>query len=501
MFQRTYPFDSVPEEARRNAFESRPRDAEFGDSEFAAPQWKPIGPQPTSSYFPNNWGLTSGRINSVAVSSANPNIVLIGAASGGVWRSADGGANFTPVTDSQIDIAVGSISFSASNPNVVYAGMGDKESNYFGSGVLKSVDAGQTWVRVSNNSLPAPGRVSQILVDPNDSNRVYVAQYAVLNGNTLYGSGFFISTDGGFNWTKTFSGLPKDLVQHPTQPNTLYMASTRDDNASGSTLGGVFKSTNNGMTWTRIYSSPYSSTSNAKIAVTPVAPQNLYVLIGSGSTARVEISTDEGANWTNKNSNFDTGQFSYNCYIFVHPANPNTIYVGTRDLWRSTDSGTTYSNITNNFTISGGYTPSSSKAHPDQHHFYISNSDPNTIYIAGDGGLWKSTNGATSFQSLNSTLGLTMFVSLDLHPTDATKTYGGTQDNGTQKRNSNQSWREFSTGDGGQTIIDPLDPSIVYTTYVYNTVYRYNNNGDNFGGTIGSNSIYNNDRVAFYPPF
>ena len=501
MMQRTFPFDSIPNEARRKAFNERPADADFGDSQFAAPQWKAIGPQPTSSYFPNNWGLTSGRINSIAVSPANPNIVLVGAAVGGVWRSTDGGANFTTVTDGQVDIAVGSISFSASNPNIVYAGMGDKDSNYFGSGVLRSTDAGLTWTRVNNSSLPAPGRISQVLVDPNNSNRVYVAQYSVLNGASTFSSGFFYSLDGGVNWTKTFSGLPKDLVQHPTQTNTLYLSSTRDDNNTGSSAGGVYKSTNNGVTWTRLYSSPFSGTSNAKIAVTPIAPSNLYVLIGSGSTARVEISTDEGANWTNKGSNFDTGQFSYNCYIFVHPTNANTIYVGTRDLWRSTDGGTNYTNITNNFTLTGGYTPNSARAHPDQHHFYISNSDPNTIYISGDGGLWKSTNGASTFQSLNATLALTMFVSLDLHPTDATKSYGGTQDNGTQKRNGNQSWREFATGDGGQTIIDPLDPSIVYTTYVYNTVYRYNNNGDSFGGTIGSNTVFNNDRVAFYPPF
>ncbi len=500
MYQRSFPFDSIPVEARRKAFEERPADADFGESQFAAPQWKQIGPQPTNSYFPNNWGLTSGRINSVAVSPANPNIIIIGAASGGVWRSTDGGANFTSVTDAQVDIAVGSISFSASNPNIVYAGMGDKDSNYFGSGVLRSNDAGLTWTRVSNNSLPAPGRISQILVDPNNSNRVYAAQYSNLSGATLFASGFFVSADGGVSWTKTFNGLPKDLVQHPTQPNTLYMSSTREDGGSSS-LGGVYKSINNGQTWTRIYSSPFSSTSNAKIAVTPSAPSNIYVLIGSGSTARVEISTDEGANWTNKGSNFDTAQFSYNCYIFVHPAQPNTLYVGTRDLWRSTDGGTNYTNITNNFTLSGGYTPTSAKAHPDQHHFYISNSDPNTIYIAGDGGLWKSTNSASTFQSLNATLGLTMFVSLDLHPTDATRSYGGTQDNGTQKRTGNQSWREFATGDGGQTIIDPLDPTIVYTTYVYNTVYRYNNNGDSYSGRIGDDSVFNTDRVAFYPPF
>jgi hypothetical protein len=93
-----------------------------------------------------------------------------------------------------------------------------------------------------------------------------------------------------------------------------------------------------------------------------------------------------------------------------------------------------------------------------------------------------------------------MFTSLDLHPTDATKSYGGTQDNGTQRRMGNSSWAEFSTGDGGQTVIDALDPSIVYTTYTSHTVYRYTNNGGGPETEIGYNTIFANDRVAFYPP-
>jgi hypothetical protein len=134
-------------------------------------------------------------------------------------------------------------------------------------------------------------------------------------------------------------------------------------------------------------------------------------------------------------------------------------------LWRSTDGGTTYSNITNNYSLSGAYSPYSAKSHPDQHHFYISPSNPNQVYIANDGGLWRSNDNLNTLQSLNKTLNLTMFTSLATHPTDPMRTYGGTQDNGTQKRTGANSWREFRPGDGGQTIIDPIDPSIVYSTY------------------------------------
>jgi photosystem II stability/assembly factor-like uncharacterized protein len=466
--------------------------------------WQPIGPNPTDSYFPNNWATTSGRINAVAVSPADPQIVLVGAAVGGVWRSNDGGANFTAVTDAQVDLAVGSIAFAPSNPSIVYAGMGDKGSVYLGSGVLKSTDAGQTWTRVNNTSLPLLGRISKIMVDPSDPNRVYVAQYSYQQGNTSFASGFFISTDGGVSWQKTLSGLPRDMVMHPTQPNVLYMAVQRHDAAPLPSSGGVFKSVNSGQTWTRVYTSPYATTSNMKVAVTPAAPESVYVLVGTTTapaSARVEISTNGGETWTNKASNFDVGQLSYNFYLFVHPTDVNTLYVGTRDLWRSTDGGTSYTNITRSFTLTGGYTPTQSKAHPDQHHFYISPTNPATMYLANDGGLWKTTDNLATLQNLNSSLSLTMFVSLAVHPEFTGRVYVGTQDNGTQRRSNNgMRWKEFSTGDGGQTVVDPLDPSIVYTTYVQHYVDRFSNNGDNYFGQIGGPSTFANDRVAFYPP-
>ena len=211
---------------------------------------------------------------------------------------------------------------------------------------------------------------------------------------------------------------PNRRLRSPPSTTAAYLAMDSADAANGTT-GGVFKSTNAGQSWTRVYSTPGGgSSSNIKIAVTPAAPQNLYVLVGK-STAQVEVSTNEGLNWTNKGSNFDIEQFNYNCYLFVHPTNAQTIYVGTRDLWRSTNGGTRYTNLTNNFTLAGNYTPNSSKAHPDQHHLYISPSTPNTVYISNDGGLFKSTDGGTTFTSLNATLGLTMFTSYDMHPTDA----------------------------------------------------------------------------------
>ncbi|HEY0048661.1 MAG TPA: FG-GAP-like repeat-containing protein [Pyrinomonadaceae bacterium] len=501
MRERTFPTGEIPADARRNAWASRPVDARLSETSAAPPVWQSIGPRATESDI-DNWGLTSGRINAIAVSPSNPQLILVGAATGGIWRSIDGGANFSPTTDNQVDLSVGSIAFAPSDNSIVYAGLGDKSSNYFGSGVLKSTDGGQSWTRVSNATLPSPGRVSQIEVDSANPNRVYAAQYTNRQGNGSFASGFYYSIDGGVNWTKTIAGLARDLIKHPTQPNTLYLGMARVDGTTPTT-GGVFKSDNGGQSWTRIYTAPFAATSNIKIAVTPAAPQSLYVLSGSTAPAgaRLETSANEGGMWTNRGSNFDIGQLSYNFYLFVHPTNPSIIFVGTRDLWRSVNGGTNFTNITNNFSITGAYNPFNSRAHPDQHHFYISSSDPNIIYLANDGGFYKSTDGAGSFQSLNASLNLTMFTSLDLHPTDASRTYGGTQDNGNQRRRGGELWREFISGDGGQIVVDPIDPGIVYATYVRHVIDRWSSNTDVYDLPIGNSAVFNNDPVAFYPPF
>ncbi|MBD0395704.1 MAG: hypothetical protein ICV52_18135, partial [Microcoleus sp. C1-bin4] len=253
--QRMYPFNTLPDEARQSAWNDRPERAKKDGDHPLTAQWRSIGPTPTSTLVLNNWGVTSGRINAVAVSPVNPNLILVGAATGGVWRSIDGGANFAPVSDNQIDLAVGSIAFAPSNPNIVYAGMGDKVSNsYFGSGVLKSTDAGQTWTRVSNSTLPAPGRITKVEVDPTDANRVYLTQFTYRQANAINAqSGFWYSTDGGINWTKTLSGLAMDLVRHPASPGTLYLAMQAVSEPGNIPTAGVFKSTNNGLTWTRVY--------------------------------------------------------------------------------------------------------------------------------------------------------------------------------------------------------------------------------------------------------
>jgi photosystem II stability/assembly factor-like uncharacterized protein len=515
-YQRAYPFGSIPDNARRKAWESTGRGKiETASLRASISGWSSIGPSPTHSAFLGNWGVTSGRINAIAVSPVNINLILLGSATGGIFRSIDGGNSFVPVSDNQVDLAVGSLAFSKSNPQIVYAGMGDPKGGYYGSGVLKSTDAGQTWRRVNDASLPSPGNVAKIEVDPVNPNRLYLAQYAKLVDTRRVASGFFFSTDGGTSWTKTLSGLTRDVVLDAANPKILYVGMSRVDVPAG-TSAGVYRSTDEGLTFERIFTSPYNlnQTTDMRLAVTPAHPQTIYAYTGGteGSTVgvRVVASTDGGATWTNQGSNgIDPNQFAYNTYIFADPTNASTVYVGSRDVFKSTDGGATWTNKTKNFRESGNnwsYEPRGSNSHSDQHSLaFIGNSGDN-ILIGNDGGLSVSSDGGDHFTSLNTTLNLSMFVSMAVHPTNSAISYGGTQDNGTQRRlaNTNQ-WQEFATGDGGKVVINPVDPSMVFTTYVRGTIYRFFNDTANYDHQIAFNSTFqepeNGSRIAFYAPF
>jgi subtilisin-like proprotein convertase family protein len=501
--QRKYPFDELPENARRNAWLSRPADADGPETA----NWQSIGPTPTTGWVSNNWGVTSGRINAIAVAPNNAQLILIGGATGGIWRSANGGTTFSSVSDNHVDLAVGSIAFAPSSPSIVYAGMGDKANDYFGTGVLKSTDGGQTWTQVNNNTLPGQGKINKIQVDPTNPNRVYIAQHSVRQGNNPNNlSGIWVSTDGGVNWTRTLPGLGTDLVIHPTQANTIYAGLPIYSTAGQNFWGGVFKSIDGGQSWTIVNAAP-TGTNTVKLSVSPAAAQWVYSLMGvntqTGVEAIVQISTDGGANWVYRGNQFDKGQIPYNCYLLAHPTNPNALLIGTRDVWGSNDAGATYFNLTKNFNLQGQYDPQGfgANSHPDQHHAFISQSNPNIIYIANDGGLSRSTDSAATFQSLNASLSLTMFTSIDLHPTNPAISYGGTQDNGTQRRTGGLGWLEFRPGDGGQAVIDALDPSIVFATYVQHGILRFTNNGSSQEVPVGNAQVFQNDRVAFYPPF
>ncbi len=177
----------------------------------------------------------------------------------------------------------------------------------------------------------------------------------------------------------------------------------------------------------------------------------------------------------------------------MSPTNPNTVYIGQFDLMRSINGGATWTPLSTN------------KIHIDQHALAFSPVDPNVMFIGNDGGLYKTTNSGQTYQSLNDTLSLTQFYGLTLHPTDPMKTFGGTQDNGTEVREQpDLRWRMIAGGDGGPFIINPLDPRTVFVSYQFGFIWRLGDGGISFEAVVGSPDIFGegqNLRVAFIPPF
>lgn len=502
---RAYPYKTIPVEARRRAWERRPRTG-FAPQQ-ATGEWVNIGPAPTISAVPNNWQETSGRINAIAVSPANSQIVLVGSSTGGIWRSVDGGVNLVPVSDDQIDLAVGAIAFAPSNPSIVYAGMGDIDNGYFGSGVLKSTDAGASWKRVNDSSLPSPAWTSDIAVDPTDPNRVYLSQFARLNEGRAFSSGFFLSTNGGVTWTRTVGGLARNIAIDPSNSNTLYLAISRVDDGSGAP--GIYRSNNKGQSWQQFFTSPYgaSGTSDIRVGVSPANPRTFYAYMGGSLQGRFDVrlvvSTDGGNQWNNLGSKeIDTGQFGYNTYLQIDPSNASTVYVGSRDVYKSVNGGVNFTNLNNSFTVSGGFTPGRSNAHPDQHCLAFDPKDFNTFYIGNDGGLYKTTDGGRTFKSLNQTLTLQQTYGITLHPTDPRITYIGTQDNGFQVRQNDKVWRELFTGDYGTILINPKDPAQFMTNYVQGNIFLFRNNA--YQDELASNATFGESnsgaRIAFIAP-
>jgi photosystem II stability/assembly factor-like uncharacterized protein len=514
--QRLYPQNTLPAEARREAWDSISLQGIATASVApAAAAWKTIGPGPTHSAYPSNWGTTSGRINAVAVSPSNAQIVLAGSSTGGLWRSTNAGTSFAPVSDDQVDLAVGSIAFAKSDTSVVYAGMGDIKLGYLGSGVLKSTDAGRTWARINNKSLPSPGTVAKIEVDAANPDRVYVAQFSRLSGSTVTSSGLYVSSDGGVNWTRTFEGSARDVVISPSDRRTIYLGATQKESIDPPP--GLYRSTDSGITWSNVFTVPQPDPvfrSDVKIAIPTSRPDTIYVYSGGvfrGNTeVRLARSTDGGISWANRNTaDLDIAQFGYNTYIAVDPTQPDTIYIGSRDVFKSTDGAATWRNLNRNFIQSAQfieYAPTLSNTHPDQHALCFAPNNSQVLYIGNDGGLSKSTDGGATFQSLNSSLSLTQFVGITIHPLDTSLSFGGTQDNGTQRRLSNSNvWAEFVAGDGGRTVVNPLGPGTVFTTFIKGAVFRFYDYGLSFDRQVAFSSTFGEpdigSRIAFYPPF
>jgi photosystem II stability/assembly factor-like uncharacterized protein len=462
--ERAYPFGSIPANGRRaalaEALQRATVESEGAGSEAVLSSgnlWRSLGPTPVETAF--SWRWASGRINALAISPADPNLILAGSSSGGVWRSTNGGATFAPVSDSHVDLSIGAIAFAPSNPSIVYAAMG---SDFLGTGVLRSDDAGASWRDVSGPTFAQRGRSLRAGVDATNPNRLWIAQVERERTDPSQFIGVFVSEDGGVTWQNVLAAPVTDFLVVPGTSETL-LASVGA--IAGSLRPGVYKSVDGGKNWTLILpAGSFFPIQGEFVLGVPANLPNRYYAYGGQDTLRHEhnlfVSNDSGATWTRITPDIPT-EFAW--YLGIDAVDPNTIYLGFRDAYRSRDGGVTWTNVTKSLTENGDFVPHLSTTHIDQHSFA---SVPVATYLGNDGGIFRSNDGGTTYTSMSPTLSVVQAYGVSTHPTDPAIVYLGTQDNGLERRGANGAWRELVTGDYGSIVFDPNNPSRVITNYI-----------------------------------
>lgn len=478
-YQRSFPYAHIPANGRLDALRAartieqsllrarsqndersgaKPRDRA---SLFAGSQWEPIGPL--------NQG---GRIRALAVHPTQPDVYLIGAAAGGVWKTYDDAASWLPTFDSESAIAVGSLAFDYSDPRIVYAGTGENfpssptlltnTPSYLGNGVFKSTDEGLTW---THSGLGVAGAVSKLFVHRQRPSIVYAA-VAKQSG------GFYRSTDAGASWTLTASGDLYDMTVNPMNSDEVYIAHPNQ----------IRKSTDGGLTFANA-STGISTAAGVRFSISISAsdPTHLYVLAArrgganGGEIAEVYKSTNSAVSWQRvvaMGESFFNSQGIYDNFIAVHPTNPDIVLAGGIDVFRTTDGGVQWENTTRSY--SGG------DVHPDQHVAEFNPSRPNIVILGNDGGLYVSGNEGANWRRESDDLAITQFYRMEVDQSRPYRVYGGTQDNGTSgsfdANGFSGNWTNVLGGDGFFVIADKSDPNWFYAEIYYGTMYRINGN-------------------------
>ncbi len=462
--------------------------------------WTPLGPAP----IPNGQTIgfstpVSGRTIAIAVHPTNPDIVYVGAAQGGLYRSTDGGTNWTPLMDDALSLAIGAIAIAPSQPDTIYVGTGEAGlcgDCFFGVGVYRIDNASTASPVISGpfNDDPTDidiftGRaIGEIVVHPTLPGTIFVASTSGIGGivsvanNVLPDRGLFRSTDATSadpTFTKMVMTGPAaqnraivDIAMDPGNPDLVLCTLVDTFNL---TEGGVFRSTNALApvpSFTRTFVVGLNGTnSRTELALHRDSGTGVVTVYAASGLAggTVHRSIDGGATWAQRiDNNFCTPQCFYDIAIDVDPTNADTVYLGGSPFLafgRSINGGT---NFTNNAATAQGL-------HVDTHAIAVAPSLPTTIYCGNDGGIYKSTNSGTNWTSLNnSQYSATQFMSLALHPTDRYFTIGGTQDNGTNFFRPNQTWTHSEGGDGGYTAIDQNAPNNTDVT-MYHTFLNQTN--------------------------
>jgi len=485
--QRAYPNDRYPRRGWVEAWEYSRRTLRRPANKSTVP-WTPIGPK--------NIG---GRTLAIAFNPENPQTVWAGSASGGLWRSFTGGVGETAwhrVPTGYPVLGVSAIAIAPGDSTLMYIGTGEVYSydntqggltdrltrGSFGMGILKSIDGGQSWFHSLDWTYDQGRGVQVVKMAPDNPDIVWA-------GTT---EGVFKSVDAGATWHHVHEVvMTTDLLIHATDPDIVVAACGN----LNSEEPGLYRTDNGGQTWVELINAmviPPNYGGKALLAASPSDPDVMMASIGNGGISHYAHwlirSEDAGVTWFNV-SYFDyskwQGWFSHD--VAIHPTDPWHVVTCGLDIHRVYEQGPAMQTLTDwresyfGQVPVGGPEGPANYSHADHHDIVWHPTDPNTIYFANDGGIFRTIDGGASFQGCNGGYQTTQFYAgFSSSPTDRHHTMGGMQDNYSALYDGTDAWIRVVGGDGAWTAIDPVDEDVVYASAQYLYLFKSVNRGQDW---------------------
>lgn len=442
----------------------------------ATGNWTSMGPTTSTGGYS---GI--GRLNCIVFRSGDNNTLYAGSPSGGLWKTTDGGTNWSVLTDDNAVLGVSDavvVAGATTATDIVYIGTGDRDGGSMWSlgggqsndnnsvGVLKSTDGGTTWATTGLTfTTNQKETVNRMLIDPGNSSIVYAAT----------SDGLYKTSDAGANWTKLSIYHFADIEFKPGDSQTIY-ASSR--------FGSIYKSTDAGVNWTSVFDNYSTNGRRINLAVSANEPTWVYAVEAntSGGLFGIYKSTDSGGSYSlifNSTNilNGDCspvdadGQGSYDLAIACDPTNANTLFVGGVNTWKSTDGGVNWS-INNMW--SGTCSGAAINVHADKHFLAYQNGTSN-LFECNDGGLYTTSDAGSTWSHIGNGLIVSQLYRLGVSQVSSDKVIAGLQDNGTKAKSSG-AWTDVLGGDGMDCMIDYTDDNIQYGESQYGNLYRTDNN-------------------------